>query len=82
MLETFTESGEEWESDGTIEAGLVLKWPLDGSAVAGRDLKEDAKVRTFKSLLPLMGDLLQTLGAFPGALAGLQQNLKDKQATR
>eukprot|EP00775_Hariotina_reticulata_P003108 gene3108-3386_t len=48
--------------DGSIEASFSLTWPLDGSAVAGADLKDDGQMRMVRALLPSMLHLLAALG--------------------
>lgn len=81
MMMAFLESMGNW-SDGSCEAALVVKWPLDGSAVAGRDLNDDATARTCRSLLPLFGPLLQSLAALPGVVPNIKNILLNRDGTR
>lgn len=44
--------GDDW-SDGSAEAAFTIKWPLDGSAIAGGDLDSLATTMQMRSIMPV-----------------------------
>jgi hypothetical protein len=69
--------------DGSHEAGFVSLWPLDGSAAAGADLKEDGTWRTFRMFYADAGFLgsLSRLMA-PGGMDHLKAQMAEKISNR